>query len=57
MRISLAAILVEDQDNASRFYSEILGFRVETDAVYGSGPVQPGDHYPAEKIWKTVRWS
>jgi predicted enzyme related to lactoylglutathione lyase len=38
MRISLAAILVEDQDNASRFYSEILGFRVETDAPYGSGP-------------------
>jgi catechol 2,3-dioxygenase-like lactoylglutathione lyase family enzyme len=35
MRISLAAILVEDQDNASRFYTEILGFRVETDAPGG----------------------
>ena len=35
MRIKLAGIFVNDQDNARTFYSEVLGFQVHTDAAYG----------------------
>ena len=33
MRIKLAGIFVNDQDNARTFYSEVLGFQVHTDAA------------------------
>jgi catechol 2,3-dioxygenase-like lactoylglutathione lyase family enzyme len=35
MRIGLASIYVDDQDQAERFYTEILGFQVKTSAPYG----------------------
>jgi catechol 2,3-dioxygenase-like lactoylglutathione lyase family enzyme len=36
MRIGLASIFVDDQDQAERFYTEVLGFQVKTSAPYGS---------------------
>jgi catechol 2,3-dioxygenase-like lactoylglutathione lyase family enzyme len=33
MRIGLASIYVEDQDQAERFYTEVLGFKVKTSAL------------------------
>jgi catechol 2,3-dioxygenase-like lactoylglutathione lyase family enzyme len=35
MRIGLTGIFVDDQDRAERFYTEVLGFRVKTNAAYG----------------------
>jgi catechol 2,3-dioxygenase-like lactoylglutathione lyase family enzyme len=35
MRIGLTSIFVDDQDQAERFYSEILGFQIKTTAPYG----------------------
>ena len=35
MRIGLTSIFVDDQDQAERFYTEILGFQVKTSAPYG----------------------
>jgi catechol 2,3-dioxygenase-like lactoylglutathione lyase family enzyme len=35
MRIGLASIFVDDQDQAEQFYTEILGFQVKTSAPYG----------------------
>lgn len=35
MYIRLAEIFVEDQDKALAFYTDLLGFRVDTDAAYG----------------------
>jgi catechol 2,3-dioxygenase-like lactoylglutathione lyase family enzyme len=37
MRIKLAGIFVEDQDAALKFYTDVLGFQVKTDAPYGPG--------------------
>jgi catechol 2,3-dioxygenase-like lactoylglutathione lyase family enzyme len=37
MRIGLTSIYVDDQDQAERFYTEVLGFRVKTSAAYGPG--------------------
>lgn len=37
MLIRLATIFVEDQDRAKAFYTEILGFTLEADNVYGPG--------------------
>jgi catechol 2,3-dioxygenase-like lactoylglutathione lyase family enzyme len=37
MRIGLTSIFVDDQDQAERFYSEVLGFQVKTSAAYGPG--------------------
>jgi catechol 2,3-dioxygenase-like lactoylglutathione lyase family enzyme len=34
MRIGITEIFVDDQDKARRFYTEVLGFRVKTDAPY-----------------------
>lgn len=34
MRIGLASVFVDDQDKARRFYTEVLGQQVETDAPY-----------------------
>ena len=35
MRINLASVLVDDQEKALRFYTEILGFRKKTDVPLG----------------------
>jgi catechol 2,3-dioxygenase-like lactoylglutathione lyase family enzyme len=35
MRIGLTSIFVDDQDQAERFYTQVLGFRVKTSAQYG----------------------
>jgi catechol 2,3-dioxygenase-like lactoylglutathione lyase family enzyme len=37
MRIGLTGIFVDDQDQAERFYTEVLGLRVKTNAAYGPG--------------------
>jgi catechol 2,3-dioxygenase-like lactoylglutathione lyase family enzyme len=37
MRIGLTGIYVDDQDQAERFYTEVLGFQVKTSASYGPG--------------------
>lgn len=37
MRIEMASIFVDDQEKAKRFYTEVLGFQVESDADYGTG--------------------
>jgi catechol 2,3-dioxygenase-like lactoylglutathione lyase family enzyme len=34
MRIGLSGIFVDDQDRAERFYTEVLGFHVKTNAPY-----------------------
>src|SRR5262249_56042976 len=34
MRIGLFSVYVDNQDKARSFYSEVLGFRVKTDAPY-----------------------
>ena len=34
MRIGLTGIYVDDQDRAERFYTEVLGFQVKTNAPY-----------------------
>jgi catechol 2,3-dioxygenase-like lactoylglutathione lyase family enzyme len=35
MRIGLTSIFVDDQDQAERFYTEVLGFKVKASAPYG----------------------
>ena len=35
MRIGLTSIFVDDQDRAEKFYTELLGLEVKTDAPYG----------------------
>jgi catechol 2,3-dioxygenase-like lactoylglutathione lyase family enzyme len=35
MRIGLTSIFVDDQDQAERFYTEVLGLTVKTSAPYG----------------------
>lgn len=37
MRIGLTGIFVDDQEKALKFYTEVLGFRLKTDAPYGQG--------------------
>jgi catechol 2,3-dioxygenase-like lactoylglutathione lyase family enzyme len=37
MRIGLTSIFVDDQDQAERFYTDVLGFQVKTSAPYGPG--------------------
>jgi catechol 2,3-dioxygenase-like lactoylglutathione lyase family enzyme len=37
MRIGLTSIFVDDQDQAERFYTEVLGLQVKTSAPYGPG--------------------
>ena len=36
MRIDLASVLVDDQDKALRFYTEVLGFRKKTEIPLGA---------------------
>jgi catechol 2,3-dioxygenase-like lactoylglutathione lyase family enzyme len=35
MRIGLSGIFVDDQDQAERFYTQVLGLQVKTSAAYG----------------------
>jgi catechol 2,3-dioxygenase-like lactoylglutathione lyase family enzyme len=35
MRINLSSVLVDDQDKAERFYTEVLGFRKKTEVPLG----------------------
>jgi catechol 2,3-dioxygenase-like lactoylglutathione lyase family enzyme len=35
MRIRLTSVFVDDQDQAERFYTQVLGFQVKTSAAYG----------------------
>ena len=35
MRIGLTSIYVDDQDQAERFYTQVLGLQVKTSAAYG----------------------
>ena len=35
MRIGLTGIFVDDQDKAQRFYTDVLGLQVKTNAPYG----------------------
>jgi catechol 2,3-dioxygenase-like lactoylglutathione lyase family enzyme len=37
MRIKLTGIYVDDQDKARTFYTDVLDFKVKTDAAYGEG--------------------
>jgi predicted enzyme related to lactoylglutathione lyase len=37
MRIGLTSIFVDDQDQAERFYTEVIGLEVKTNAPYGPG--------------------
>jgi len=37
MRIGLTSIFVDDQDQAERFYTGILGLEIKTNAPYGPG--------------------
>ena len=41
MRIGLSGIFVDDQDRAERFYTEVLGFLVKTNAPYS----EPGERW------------
>jgi len=36
MRINLSSVLVDDQDKAERFYTEVLGFQKKIDVPVGS---------------------
>jgi catechol 2,3-dioxygenase-like lactoylglutathione lyase family enzyme len=36
MRITLTSVLVDDQDKAERFYTDVLGFRKKTEIPMGS---------------------
>ena len=67
MRITTASVLVDDQEKALRFYTEVLGFRKKTDIPAGEhrwltvvSPEQPGgvelllepDDHPAARPFK-----
>ena len=42
MRIKLTSIMVDDQDKALRFYTEVLGFRKKHDIPVGEDPMDHG---------------
>jgi catechol 2,3-dioxygenase-like lactoylglutathione lyase family enzyme len=68
MRINLASVLVDDQDKALAFYTQVLGFEKKTEIPLGEGakwltvvsPEQPAgtelalepDEHPAAKPYK-----
>jgi catechol 2,3-dioxygenase-like lactoylglutathione lyase family enzyme len=67
MRINLASVLVDDQDRAVRFYTEMLGFQLKHDVPLGKhrwitvvSPQEPDgtelllepDEHPAAKPFK-----
>jgi catechol 2,3-dioxygenase-like lactoylglutathione lyase family enzyme len=41
VRIGLTGIFVDDQDKAERFYTEVLGLQVKTNAPYSDTPTLP----------------
>jgi catechol 2,3-dioxygenase-like lactoylglutathione lyase family enzyme len=72
MRINLSSVLVDDQDKAERFYTEILGFKKKTEVPLGShrwltvvAPDDPDgvelllepDEHPAAKPFKQALMS
>jgi catechol 2,3-dioxygenase-like lactoylglutathione lyase family enzyme len=67
MRINLASVLVDDQEKALRFYTEVLGFVKKTEVPMGehrwltvTSPEDPDgvelvlepDEHPAARPWK-----
>jgi catechol 2,3-dioxygenase-like lactoylglutathione lyase family enzyme len=67
MRINLTSVLVDDQDKALRFYTDVLGFRKKTEVPLGEhrwltvvSPDDPDgvelvlepDAHPAAKVFK-----
>ena len=69
MRINLASVLVDDQDKALRFYTEVLGFRKKTEIPLGEHRwltvasaedpdgaelVLEPDAHPAAKVFKAA---
>ena len=67
MRINLASVLVDDQEKALRFYTEVLGFAKKNDVPMGEhrwltvvSPEDPDgvelvlepDEHPAARPWK-----
>jgi catechol 2,3-dioxygenase-like lactoylglutathione lyase family enzyme len=67
MRINVTSVLVDDQDKALAFYTEVLGFQKKTEVPVGEArwltvvsPEQPDgtelllepDQHPAAKPWK-----
>ena len=67
MRINLTSVLVDDQDRARRFYTEVLGFKLKADVPMGAhrwitvvSPEDPDgtqlvlepDAHPAAKAFK-----
>src|SRR6266700_3252113 len=67
MRINLTSVLVDDQDKALRFYTDVLGFEKKTEIPLGEhrwltvvSPDNPGgtelvlepDAHPAAKVFK-----
>jgi len=67
MRINMASVLVDDQDKALRFYTEVLGFRKKTEIPLGehrwltvTSPEDPNgtelllepDNHPAARPFK-----
>jgi catechol 2,3-dioxygenase-like lactoylglutathione lyase family enzyme len=69
MRINIASVLVDDQDKALRFYTDILGFRKKTEVPLGehrwltvTSPQDPDgvelvlepDDHPAAKPFKAA---
>ena len=69
MKINLASVLVDDQDKAERFYTEVLGFQKKTEIPLGShrwltvvSPDEPNgtelvlepDEHPAARPFKSA---
>lgn len=69
MRVNLASVLVDDQEKALRFYTDVLGFLPKTDVPVGEhrwltvvSPEDPDgvelllepDAHPAAKPWKAA---
>src|SRR5258708_23878751 len=69
MRINLTSVLVDDQEKALRFYTDILGFRKKTEVQLGEhrwltvvSPDEPDgtelvlepDAHPAAKVFKAA---
>jgi catechol 2,3-dioxygenase-like lactoylglutathione lyase family enzyme len=42
MRINLSSVLVDDQDKALRFYTEVLGFEKKTEVPHRRGALAHG---------------
>ena len=61
MRIGLTGIFVDDQDRAERFYTEVLGLQIKTNAAYGPGErwltvVSPEDPDGVDLVLHLTEW-